>query len=166
MTIRPFLENGGLVEWPIRGFCLGPTRVRAKQIDDGPIIRLVIRSEIEIGAGLGSFRHFGKKFGLNHTVLMVPPFRPGIREKNEDGAELRAGRHHGEEVLCVGTHEVQVCETGPLALPVGTDDAVRSDIYANAGLLWMRLCVGCEKVAVAAAHLPHKVSRGPNKFGN
>jgi len=165
MALGPLLEYAHLIERPLP--CLGrrPARVGAQQLEDFAIIRLVIGPEKKARPFPCSRCRRREKFRLHHAILMVAPFRPGIREKDEDRIETRAFRHHREEILRVGADKMQVFEMGTFALAIGAGDPVGSDVDADAGLVGMSFCVGRQEMAMAAPDLPHELRGGFHELG-
>jgi hypothetical protein len=160
MALGALLKYRCLVERPFRFLESRPIRIRVEQACDFLKVGLVVGPEVERGARESPFRHGREEFQLHHTILVVTSFWPGIREEYEDRTEPGVLGHHGEEVICLGAHEVQVFNAAAGALPVGADDAVGGYVDSDAYFLWMRLCVGRKEMPMPASDFPDKALLG------
>ncbi len=159
------LKNRGLIERPLPGFRLRPVGVLPEKREDVAIIGLVVGPEVE-GRPFARAGGYGCEKLLGHDpVLVVATLRPGIGEQDEDSREPRPLGHHGEKVSGIAADKMEVPEARAIPLAVGTGDAVRGDVDSYAGLARMSVCIGGEKMAVPAAHLPDELGRGFEEIG-
>ena len=97
-----------------------------------------------------------KELRLQYAMFMMARLRPRVGEKNKDVGYARSCRQCVQEQTCVGPQEVEVGEFGAVAFAARAIDAFTHQVDADTLPPGVRVCIGREKVAVAAADFPEE----------
>ena len=114
-------------------------------------IRRVVGAKAKLSPDCRSSGQGIQKRGLNQSVFPVSALGPGIREEHEDaGQQTITGQGLDQKPgLCL--HPSNIRAAGPGSFTLGPLEAIRNQINAHAKLIWMRLGIGSQKMAVPTA---------------
>lgn len=156
MALRPLLKDGLELEGPRLVDQLplsGIANSRARLLE----IRAMIGAKIEPAIRTGPQGGGAKKRGLQHPVLVMSRFGPGIWKKDKQIGDLRARRQSVQEEPGLSPNEVEMWEPGALPLASGTLDSFANKVDADADLRRVRGRIGGKKMPVAASDLPQEM---------
>lgn len=101
-------------------------------------------------------RQGGKKVGLQHSMLVVPQFRPGVRKQDKGVRDSNIHRDRLQEEAGFGPNEVEIVQSGAIPLFQGTANAIAGKIHADTDRLPVRRRILREEVAMSAADFPQE----------
>ena len=127
------MKHGGVFErpWLVRDFPIAVCLEGAMRRFE---IRFKVGAEAKLSVRFRSRRNGGEEGRTEDAVLVMPNLWPRVGKQYEDLGDFRARRNGAEKKAGLGVNEVEVGESGAVALPRRAGYSVAHDINPQANL--------------------------------